>query len=187
MGVEPLYFTTPAEFRRWLEVHAATAPELIVGFMKMGSGLPSITWPESVDEALCFGWIDAVRKRIDDARYQIRFVPRKASSHWSAVNIERMAVLQAAGRVTPAGLAAFARRTEARSRQASYEQLVEPELSAAETRQFKRNKPAWAFFQAQAPSYRRKLVWRVVRCKQAATRERCLLRAIEACENGQKL
>lgn len=183
----PTYFATPADFRAWFAGHAATSTELLVGFMKRGTGQPSITWPESVDEALCFGWIDGVRRRIDDERYTIRFTPRKASSHWSAVNIARMAVLQAEGRMTPAGLAAFERRTEARSRQASYEQLVEPELAADELRQFKRNKAAWAYFQARAASYRRKLVWWVVKARQPATRVRRMARVIQACEAGEQI
>lgn len=183
----PTYFATPADFRAWFAGHAATSTELLVGFMKRGTGQPSITWPESVDEALCFGWIDGVRRRIDDERYTIRFTPRKASSHWSAVNIARMAALQAEGRMSPAGLAAFDRRTEARSRQASYEQLVEPELAADELRQFKRNKAAWAYFQARAASYRRKLVWWVVKSRQPATRVRRMARVIQACEAGEQI
>ena len=187
MPTPPTYFATPADFRAWFAGHAATSTELLVGFMKRGTGQPSITWPESVDEALCFGWIDGVRRRIDDERYTIRFTPRKASSHWSAVNIARMAVLQAEGRMTPAGLAAFERRTEARSRQASYEQLVEPGLAADELRQFKRNKAAWAYFQARAASYRRKLVWWVVKARQPATRVRRMARVIQACEAGEQI
>ena len=187
MSADPLYFATPADFRRWLAAHAASASELVVGFMKLGSGVPSITWPESVDEALCVGWIDGVRRRIDDARYQIRFTPRKASSHWSAVNIDRMAALQAEGRVTPAGLAAFERRTETRSRRASYEQQGEPELSPAELKLFKRQKAAWAFFQAQAPSYRKRLIWRIISAKQASTRVRRFELTVQACADSRKI
>jgi hypothetical protein len=118
-----------------------------------------MTWPQAVDEALCFGWIDGVRRRVDDDRYQIRFTPRKPGSTWSAVNIDRFAELQKQGRVTPAGIAAFEQRTEKKSRTYSYEQAESPEFNPAETKEFKRNKPAWAFFEALPPSYRRKVVW----------------------------
>src|SRR4051812_9192148 len=105
--MNPTFFETPAAFRAWLEAHHATAKELLVGFYKKGSGKPSITWPESVDEALCFGWIDGVRRRIDDMSYSIRFTPRKTSSIWSAVNVARVAELTALGRMQPDGLRAF--------------------------------------------------------------------------------
>src|SRR6476469_9146341 len=108
---QPTFFATPDDFRAWLEAHHATAPELLVGFYKVGSGRPSITWPESVDEALCFGWIDGIRKRLDDTSYTIRFTPRKPRSTWSAINIKRAQELIDLGRMRPAGLAAFAART----------------------------------------------------------------------------
>ena len=111
---EPVFFETPAAFRAWLARHAQTAAEPVVGYHKVGSGRPSMTWPESVDEALCVGWVDGVRKRIDDHAYQIRFAPRKPSSTWSAINIERVRVLAAEGRMTPAGLEAFAHRRASR-------------------------------------------------------------------------
>ena len=112
--MEPRFFATPQDFRAWLEEHHAGAGELLVGYYKKGSGRPSITWPESVDEALCFGWIDGIRRRIDDESYSIRFTPRRARSIWSAVNIARAGELIAEGRMTPAGLAAFEARDEAR-------------------------------------------------------------------------
>src|SRR5579885_1678834 len=105
--MEPMFFRTPAEFRAWLDEHHATARELWVGFYKKGSGEPSITWPESVDEALCFGWIDGIRKAVDDRSYKIRFTPRKTGSVWSAVNIKRVEALTGEGRMRPAGLKAF--------------------------------------------------------------------------------
>ena len=185
--MQPVFFATPAEFRAWLDAHGATATELVVGFHKVGSGLPSMTWPQSVDEALCTGWIDGVRKRIDEQRYQIRFTPRKATSHWSAVNIERMAVLVAQGRVAPAGLAAFARRTEERSRRASYEREDTPQLEPAHEKLFRRHKAAWAFFDRQPPSYRRRMLHWVGNGRQPATRERRLARLIEACAAGLRL
>lgn len=185
--VEPTYFPTAADFRAWLTKHAESSAALVVGFMKRGSGSPSMTWPEAVDEALCVGWIDGVRHRIDDDRYKIRFTPRKRHSNWSAVNIERVAVLQAEGRLKPAGLAAFERRTEKRSRTASYEQANSPSLNAEEVKRFKKNRRAWIFFEAQAPSYRKKAVWRVVSAKQLATRERRLSLLIEASAAEKRL
>lgn len=118
----PTFFATPAVFRAWFNKHAATSTELIVGFHKKGTGTPSITWPESVDEALCVGWIDGVQKRIDDDTYQIRFTPRKSTSNWSAINIARVTDLTDQGRMQPAGLAAFALRSEAKSVIYAYEQ-----------------------------------------------------------------
>jgi len=118
----PTFFATPAEFRAWFEEHDERAQELLVGFYKKGSGRPSITWPEAVDEALCCGWIDGVRRSLDDASYVIRFTPRKPRSTWSAVNIKRVEELTAQGRMRPAGLAAFAKRAEDRSSIYAYEQ-----------------------------------------------------------------
>jgi len=132
--VEPTFFATPAGFRDWLEVHHADAPELLVGYYKKGSGRASMTWPESVDEALCFGWIDGIRRRIDDERYSIRFTPRRARSVWSAVNIRRAGELIAEGRMTPAGLAAFEARDEARSAIYSYEQRHKAKLDPEQER-----------------------------------------------------
>lgn len=184
---EPVYFATAAELRRWFKRHAARADELIVGFHKVGSGVPSITWPESVDEALCVGWIDGVRHRIDEARYRIRFTPRKAGSHWSAVNIRRVDDLVAAGRMTPAGLAVFARRTEARSRQAAYEQAEPPELTAEDLAVLRADPAAWAYYQTLPRAYRTKVHWWVVRAKQAATRERRLAALVAACAAQRRL
>jgi uncharacterized protein YdeI (YjbR/CyaY-like superfamily) len=187
MANEPVYFETPEAMRRWFVEHAATEQELIVGFMKKGSGRPSVTWPESVDEALCFGWIDGVRHRIDDERYKIRFTPRKAGSHWSAVNIKRVPILQAEGRMTAAGLAAFEKRTEAKSKQAAYEQDTVPELSADEQALFRQNAAAWEWFNKQPPGYRKQMLWRVVSAKQVATRVRRLGLLIQASAEGRRL
>lgn len=181
------FFRTPADFREWLAAHAATASELVVGFYKTGSGKPSITWPESVDEALCVGWIDGVRKRIDDESYQIRFTARKATSIWSAVNISRVAALTAEGRMQPAGLAAFARRSEQKSKVYAYEQSAESELSTSELAQFRKQKKAWTFFEAQAPSYRRQMIWWVISAKRADTRESRLVKLIAASAEGRRL
>ena len=183
----PTFFATPVAFHAWLKQHAAHATELIVGFHKIGCSKISITWQESVDEALCVGWIDGVRKRIDDSTYQIRFTPRKATSTWSAVNIERVADLASQGRMQPAGLAAFARRSEAKSRTYSYEQRSDAALPPADEARFRKNKAAWAFFNAQPPGYRKLVVWRIVSAKQEATRQKRLLQLIEASQNGRRL
>lgn len=140
------FFKSPDEFRRWLERNHDKETELLVRFHKKGSGLPSITWPESVDEALCFGWIDGIRKRIDDTSYTIRFTPRKPTSTWSAINIRRVAELQKLGRMTPAGMRAFERRREDRSATYSYEQKENATLSRADEKLFRRNAEAWTFF-----------------------------------------
>ena len=187
MVADPIYFNTAAELESWFDEHADGSSKLIAGFMKKGSGHPSVTWPEAVDEALCVGWIDGVRHRIDDERYQIRFTPRKATSHWSAVNINRIPILQAQGRMTPAGLAAFEKRTAAKSMQASYEQATMPELSTAEQDQFRQNITAWACYQALPPGYLKRVVWWVVSAKQITTREKRLGELIQACEEGRRL
>jgi uncharacterized protein YdeI (YjbR/CyaY-like superfamily) len=187
MSSEAVYFATPAALQRWFKKHGADTAELIVGFMKVDSGMPSVTWPQAVDEALCVGWIDGVRHRIDDERYKIRFTPRKASSHWSAVNIKRMEVLLAEGRLQPAGIAAFERRTEAKSVRAAYEQPTMPELDDAEVALFKKHKAAWAYFETVPPGYRKRVVWWVVSAKQAATRVKRLGVLIDACAQGIRL
>ena len=184
---EPRFFETAAAFRRWLEKNAHREAELVVGFRKVGSGAPSLTWPESVDEALCFGWIDGVRKRIDDASYKIRFTPRKPGSIWSAINIAKVEALVAAGRMRPAGAEAFARRSEHKSRVYSYEHEGALALDAAELRAFKANKPAWRWFEAAAPSYRKRMLFRVVKAKQPETRARRLAKLVDACAEGRKL
>ena len=183
----PRYFATAADFRAWLEANGSSAPELIVGFWKVGSGRPSMTWPQSVDEALCFGWIDGLRKRIDDLAYLIRFTPRRTGSIWSAVNIAKVESLTAAGRMRPAGLAACAARLEQKSAVYAYEQRNHPELAAAETKTFRRVKPAWAFFEACPPSYRKPILYWVVSAKKPETRQRRLETLIEACKRQERL
>ena len=187
MSIEPTYFANAAALRRWFKKHAARATELHMGFMKIGTGKPSITWPESVDEALCVGWIDGVRHRVDDERYRIRFTPRRVGSHWSAINIVRMAVLQAEGRMQPAGLAAFARRSVAKSRKASYEQSSTPEFDAAETKQFKRDRAAWNYYAALPVGYKKTVTWWAVSAKQLATRQRRLALLIAACAEAKRI
>jgi len=185
--VEPHFFATPAEFRRWLEEHHASARELWVGFHKKGSGRPSITWPESVDEALCFGWIDGVRKSIDDESYVIRFTPRKATSTWSAVNIKRITELIGQGRVFPAGLEAFERRSEKKSGIYAYEQGESAKLDKAHEQQFRAQKAAWEYFQAQPPWYKKTATWWVVSAKKEETRQRRLAFLIEASAEGRPI
>jgi uncharacterized protein YdeI (YjbR/CyaY-like superfamily) len=184
--MSPKFFKTPSAFGKWLAAHHATSKEMWVGFYKRNSGKPSITWPESVDEALCFGWIDGIRKSIDEDSYKIRFTPRKPSSVWSAVNIANATKLIKQKRMQPAGLKAFEARKENRSGIYSYEQrspeLVEPYLG-----KLKRNKAAWKFFQAQPPSYRKVMNWWVVSAKQEATRLKRIDKLIEESEQGRRM
>jgi uncharacterized protein YdeI (YjbR/CyaY-like superfamily) len=183
----PTFFPTPTHFRQWLAENSTTHPFLIVGFHTTKSGLPSLTWPQSVDEALCYGWIDGVRKNINPTSYQIRFSPRKPTSHWSAVNIARVAALTAEGRMQPAGLAAFSLRTEARTAKAAYEQPHTPTLPPDHQAQFESHPAAWAFFQSQAPSYRKTALHYATTAKQPATRLARLQRLIEASAQSKRL
>lgn len=182
----PKFFKTPAAFRKWLAANHAKAKELLVGFYKKGTGKPSITWPESVDEALCFGWIDGVRKTIDDESYTIRFSPRKSNSIWSAVNIRNMERLVKEKRMTAAGLKAYEKKKENRSGIYAYEQRP-PELIEPYASEFKKNKPAWRFFQAQPPYYRRTLTWYIVSAKREETRMKRLEKLIEVSAHGKRM
>jgi uncharacterized protein YdeI (YjbR/CyaY-like superfamily) len=185
--MKPRFFPTPAAFRAWLQKHHQTAGELLVGFYKRDCGKPSITWPESVDEALCFGWIDGVRRNYAPDAYTIRFTPRRPTSIWSAINIAKVAALTTQKRMQPAGLAAFAKRSEAKSRIYSYEQKDDAVFEPAHEKQFKARKQAWAFFQAQPPGYRRQMTRRVTNARQPETRQRRLDKLIAACERGRRL
>jgi len=183
--MEPVYFPSPAAFRGWLEAHHASADEQWVGFFKKGTGRPSLTWPESVDEALCYGWIDGLRKRVDDERYAIRFTPRRPGSNWSRVNLARVEVLTADGRMRPAGRAAFeARKPEADepSREDRPEELPEPYAVAFR----ERDPAAWAFFLAQSRSYRRLVIGWIVSAKREETRLRRLEEVVEASATGRR-
>ncbi|HSP63455.1 MAG TPA: YdeI/OmpD-associated family protein [Pyrinomonadaceae bacterium] len=184
--MKPRFFKTPSAFRSWLAVHHAKETELWVGFYKKNSGKPSITWPESVEEALSFGWIDGIRKRIDDESYKIRFTPRKPSSTWSTVNIKIAERLVKQKRMQPAGLKAFEARKEYRSGIYSYEQRS-PELVEPYARKLKQNKAAWDFFQAQPPSYRKMMNWFIVGAKLEETRNKRLDRLIDASAKGLRL
>jgi uncharacterized protein YdeI (YjbR/CyaY-like superfamily) len=185
--VSPTFFESPLLFRAWLEANHATAAELIVGFRKVGSGLPSMTWPESVDEALCFGWIDGVRKRIDDESYLIRFTPRRASSIWSLVNIAKVEQLQTQGRMRHPGTAAYEARNDKKTGIYAFEREHPAELTEPETREFKKNKVAWRYFESTPPSYRKVITHWVVSAKQAATRERRLTQLMQACAEQKRL
>jgi uncharacterized protein YdeI (YjbR/CyaY-like superfamily) len=180
------FFKTPANLRKWFAKHHATADAVWVGFYRKGSGEPSITWPESVDEALCVGWIDGIRKSIDATRYKIRFTPRRRGSIWSAVNIARVAVLEQEQRMQPAGRAAFADRRENRSGIYSYEQRP-VELSEPYHTLLKRNETAHAFFMAQPPSYRKLATWWVVSAKKEETRGARAAKLVEVCLAGKRL
>jgi uncharacterized protein YdeI (YjbR/CyaY-like superfamily) len=183
--MRPRFFSTPSEFRAWLEEHHATAKELLVGFHKKGSGKASITWPEAVDEALSFGWIDGVRRSIDDVSYTIRFTPRTAHSTWSAVNIDRAKDLIEQGRMRPAGHKAFEARTDDRSAIYSYEQRSKAKLGAEFERQFRANTEAWAFFKSQPHGYRTTATYWVVSAKREETRRRRLATLIDDSPHGR--
>lgn len=185
--MRPTFFATPADFRSWLEEHHASESELLVGFYKAGSGRPSITWPESVDQALCFGWIDGVRRGLDADSYTIRFTPRTPRSTWSAVNIKRAKELIEAGLIRPAGLAAFQARTDERSASYSYERRRAAELAPEQERRFRANAPAWEFFSAQPPYYRRTAIHWVTSAKREETRARRLATLIEDSASGLRL
>lgn len=184
---KPAFFRTPAEFRTWLKKHHKTAVELTVGFYRKDSGKPSITWSEAVDEALCFGWIDGIRKKVSDEAYSNRFTPRRARSSWSAINIAKVAELTKAGRMQPAGMAAFELRSEARSRIYTYEQEGQGAFEPALEKRFKRSKSGWRFFCAQPPYYRKLMTRFVGSARQEATRLRRLDKLIAACESGTRL
>lgn len=183
--MDATFFETPADFRAWLAKHHAGESELAVGFYKVGSGKPSMTWPQSVDQALAYGWIDGVRHRIDDEAYRIRFTPRKATGIWSQVNLKRYAELDAQGLIEPAGRAAH-EAGKAKTKQYSYEKPAEV-FTDAELAQFQADAKAWAGFQAFPAWYRKVAVHRVTGAKAQATRDKRLAILIEACAEGRQL
>jgi len=183
----PIFFAKPSELHVWLEKNDDKASEIWVGFHKKSSGQPSITWPESVDEAICFGWIDGVRRSVSDTSYAIRFTRRTARSIWSAVNIRRAKELISVGRMQPAGIKAFEQRSDERSAIYSYEQRQSAKLSGAFEKQFRANKKAWKFFRAQAPWYQRVAAFWVVSAKKDDTRLKRLAKLIEDSENGRTI
>ncbi len=180
------FFKSQSDLRKWFAKHHLTSQELWIGYYKKNSGKPSINWPESVDEALSVGWIDGIRKTVDDTSYTIRFTPRKQRSTWSAVNIKRAQELIDQGLMQPAGLKAFQAREENRSGIYSYEQRS-PELPAPYQRLLKKNSAAWKFFQAQPPSYRRAANWYVLSAKKKETRLKRLTQLIEDSAQGRTI
>jgi uncharacterized protein YdeI (YjbR/CyaY-like superfamily) len=181
----PRFFKTPGDFRAWLAKNHATADELLVGFYKKSSGRPSITWPESVDEALCAGWIDGVRRRIDDESYSIRFTPRRKGSIWSKINTRRVAALTAGGRMLDAGLAAFAARDEKKTGVYSFERETAT-LPPAYVKHFRENAKAWTFFDSQGAYYKRLAAYWVTSAKQEETRQRRFARLVVLSARGEK-
>jgi uncharacterized protein YdeI (YjbR/CyaY-like superfamily) len=186
MKMKPTFFAAPADFRKWLEQHHTDTGELWVGFYKKGSGKPSITWPESVDAALCFGWIDGIRKSLNEESYVIRFTPRKSKSTWSAVNMNRAVALIKGGLMTEAGLIAYQARRENRSGIYSYEQRS-AELVDPYARLLKKNKSANAFFQTQPGSYRKAANWWIVSAKKEETRLKRLEKLVAHSARGQRI
>jgi uncharacterized protein YdeI (YjbR/CyaY-like superfamily) len=186
-NMKPTFFATPAAFRAWLKKHHKTAREIIVGFYKKESGKATITWQESVDEALCFGWIDGIRRSHPPDAYSNRFTPRRQGSNWSAINIKRVEELTKLKRMQPAGLAAFAKRTEAKSRVYTYEQRDRFVLDKGLEKKFKANKKAWDFFQDQPPYYRKLMTGWLTMAKAEETRLRRLDKLMAACEKGKRM
>jgi uncharacterized protein YdeI (YjbR/CyaY-like superfamily) len=185
MNTEPTYFPTEAEFRRWLEANHGTALELLVGFWKKGSGKPSIDWPQARDQALCFGWIDGLRKSLGDEAYTIRFTPRRKDSIWSKVNVDRFETLKAAGLITSAGERAY-EENKHKSGVYAYEN-EQRELTADEERLFRENKAAWADWEKRPPSYRKTVVYWITNAKRPETRAKRLRELIEVSGQGLRL
>lgn len=185
--MEPYFFKTPADFRKWLTENYKKETELLVGFYKTSSDKPSITWPESVDEALCFGWIDGVRRSRDEESYTIRFTPRKPTSIWSAVNIDKMGKLIAQKLVTPEGVAAFEKRTANRSKVYAHERTEDAVLPADMEKIFRANAAAWEFFTAHAPSYIKVMLHHVTTAKQEKTRQSRFEALLKASVEGKRV
>lgn len=186
LNVQPAFFATQSDFRKWLERNHGKATELFVGFYKVGSGIPSMTWSQSVDQAICFGWIDGIRKSIDKDSYFIRFTPRKPTSIWSAVNIKKVEELSIQGLMQPAGLASFNFRKEHKSRIYAYEKEA-IKLSDDFEKKFKANRKAWEFFQSLPPSYHKPAINWVMSAKQEATSIKRLEELINDSESGRKI
>jgi uncharacterized protein YdeI (YjbR/CyaY-like superfamily) len=184
--MEAIYFDSAADLRRWLEEHHDRASELLIGFHRKSSGRPGLTYPEAVEEALCFGWIDGITRRVDLGRWAVRFTPRKARSNWSLINTRRAAQLEKEGQMAPAGLRAYEARDRTRSGAYTYEQRFQPFESTQEAT-FRRNARAWSFFQAQPPSYRRAATLWVISAKREETRQRRLANLIEHSNRGERL
>jgi uncharacterized protein YdeI (YjbR/CyaY-like superfamily) len=184
---DPVFFPTPAKFRAWLRRHHAKKKELWVGYYHKKTGKPTMTWSDSVDEALCYGWIDGIRKSHAEGAYKIRFTPRKPTSVWSNINIAKVAALTTAGRMMPAGIAAFAQRKADKSGIASFERTEPAQLEPAMEKAFRRNKGAWTYFQSQAPYYRRLATHYVVSAKKEETRQRRFENLLAYSGKGERL
>jgi uncharacterized protein YdeI (YjbR/CyaY-like superfamily) len=185
MPAKPIFFETPNAFRAWLESHHATNREVLVGFHRVATRRPTLSWPQSVDVALCFGWIDGVRRRIDQRRYSIRFTPRRPGSTWSAVNVRRARELIEQGLMTPAGLTAYEARAPERTGIYAYEQRKSARFDPEFEKRFRANEEAWEYFQVQPPWYRTASTWWVMSAKREATRERRMEQLIERSAQGQ--
>lgn len=184
--MKPKFFSEQQKFRKWLEEYHDKKKELLVGFYKKSTGKPSITWPESVDQALCFGWIDGIRRSIDEESYSIRFTPRNPKSTWSAINIKKVEELKKLGLIKPAGLAAYKRKEENNSKIYSFEQRI-VKFDAGYEKAFKKNKKAWNNFLLQPPYYRKTVTHWVMSAKQEVTRIKRLNRLIKDSEAGLKI
>jgi uncharacterized protein YdeI (YjbR/CyaY-like superfamily) len=183
---EGIYFASLEEFRAWLEEHHERATEVWIGYWKKHTGKPSLTWSQAVDEALCFGWIDGVLRRVDDERHIQRFTPRKPTSNWSAVNIAKVEQLRAEGRMRPAGEAAFALRREEKSGVYSYEQRHLAAFEPEQEERFRAHAAAWEYWSAAPAGYRKMATWWVVSAKKPETRERRLTKLIEVSAAGRR-
>lgn len=186
MLMEPIFFTSQLEFRKWLETNHKKKTELLVGFWKAATGKPSMHWSESVDQALCFGWIDGVRRSLGDEAYTIRFTPRRPKSIWSRINIEKVERLKKEGMMMPAGLSAFERKEGHRSVIYSYENRPR-EFESEYEKKFRRNKKAWRFFMEQPPGYRRLMIYWVSSAKRESTRAGRFEKLIAASETLRRL
>lgn len=183
----PHFFPTPEAFRKWLDRNHEKAGEIVVGFYRKHTGRSTVTWSEAVDEALCYGWIDGIRRRIDGESYSNRFTPRRAGSNWSAVNVKRVEALIRAGKMTPAGLRAFEARRDQNSGTYSYEQRGDAKFDEKQLARFQADPVAWRHFESLAPGYRCLATWWVVSARKAETRERRLTKLIEDSRAGRKI
>lgn len=184
--MKPKFFSTPAEFRKWLEENHDKASELMIGFHRKFSGKKSITYPEALDEALCFGWIDGVRRKLDETSYVQRFTPRKPRSIWSLVNVRHVERLTKEGRMQPPGLEAYERRTPERTGIYSFENRPK-QLSPAYEKRFRQNKKAWKFFEEQPTYYKNLIIFRIMSAKKEETQIRRLEQTIECSANGERV
>jgi uncharacterized protein YdeI (YjbR/CyaY-like superfamily) len=184
--MKPIFFTSPEEWRDWLERNHADSSEVWVGMYRKASGRPTMAWSDAVDQALCFGWIDGIRRSVDDISYANRFTPRRPGSNWSAINIEKVRKLKKQGLMHPAGLAAFEKRLDNRSEVYSYER-ANATLGDDFEKKFRANRKAWRFWESQPPGYRRIATWWVISAKREETRERRLATLINDSAEGRRI